>query len=117
MRISNAKEDYLRNKLRHQLIPKWKAIQPNLIAQLEKSQQQLRWAEEALDYHCEVFKANHFIAEEDQVTISIEALKALKPLEYYLHALFSPYGFTHFSDLNALLITQKESNCFLRPIV
>lgn len=109
---SNAKEDYLRNQLRHQLIPTWKAIQPNLIVQLEKSQQQLRWAEEALDYHCEVFKANHFIAEEDQVTISIEALKALKPLEYYLHALFSPYGFTHFSDLNALLTTQSGKQLF-----
>ena len=109
---SNAEEDYLRNQLRHQLIPKWKAIQPKLIEQLEKSQQQLRWAEEALAYHCEVFKSNHFIAEGDQVTISIEALNALRPLEYYLHALFSPYGFSHFSDLNALLNAQSGKQLF-----
>ena len=109
---SNAEEDYLRNQLRHQLIPKWKAIQPNLIEQLEKSQQQLRWAKEALVYHCEEFKAKHFIAQEDQVAISVEALKALKPLEYYLHALFSPYGFTHFSDLNALLNAQSGKQLF-----
>jgi len=94
------------------LIPKWKAIQPKLIEQLEKSQQQLRWAEEALAYHCEVFKSNHFIAEGDQVSISSEALKALRPLEYYLHALFSPYGFSHFSDLNALLNAQSGKQLF-----
>lgn len=109
---SNAEEDYLRNQLRHQLIPKWKAIQPNLIEQLEKSQQQLRWAEEALAIQCDQFKANHFIAKKNHVAISIEALQTLKPLAYYLHALFSPYGFTHFSDLNALLSAQSGKQLF-----
>lgn len=109
---SNAEEDYLRNQLRHQLIPKWKAIQPNLIEQLEKSQQQLRWAEEALAIQCDQFKANHFMAKENHVEISIEALQTLKPLAYYLHALFSPYGFIHFSDLNALLNAQSGKQLF-----
>ena len=109
---SNAQEDYLRNQLRHQLIPKWKAIQPNLIEQLEKSQQQLRWAQEALTFQCEKFKATHFIAKGDHVTISIDALQSLKPLEYYLHALFSPYGFSHLSDLNALLNAQSGKQLF-----
>ena len=109
---SNAEEDYLRNQLRHQLIPKWKAIQPNLIAQLEKSQQQLRWAEEALAIQCDQFKANHFIVKENHVAISIEALQTLKPLAYYFYALFSPYGFTHFSDLNALLSSQSGKQLF-----
>ena len=109
---SNAQEDYLRNQLRHQLIPKWKEIQPNLIEQLEKSQQQLRWAEEALAYHCEEFKAKHFIAKADHVAISIKALQTLKPVKYYLHALFSPYGFSHFSDLSTLLNAQSGKQLF-----
>ena len=109
---SNAEEDYLRNQLRHQLIPKWKAIQPNLIEQLEKSQQQLRMAEEALAVQCDQFIAEYFIAKEDYVAISIEVLQTLKPLTYYLHALFSPYGFTHFSDLNALLVAQSGKQLF-----
>ena len=109
---SNAQDDYLRNQLRHQLIPKWKAIQPNLIEQLEKSQQQLRWAQEALTVQCEKFKAAHFIPKGDHVTISIDALLSLKPLEYYLHALFSPYGFSHLSDLNALLNAQSGKQLF-----
>lgn len=109
---SNAEEDYLRNQLRHQLIPKWKAIQPNLIEQLEKSQQQLRMAEEALAVQCDQFIAEYFIAKENYVAISIEALQTLKPLTYYLHALFSPYGFTHFSDLNALLGAQSGKQLF-----
>ena len=109
---SNAEEDYLRNQLRHQMIPKWKGIQPNLVEQLEKSQQQLRWAQEALSYHCKAFKAAHFISKGDHVVISIDALQALKPLEYYLHALFSPYGFKHFSDLSALLNAQSGKQLF-----
>ena len=84
---SNAQGDYLRNQLRHQLIPKWKAIQPNLIEQLEKKPAAMRWAQEALTFQCEKFKAAHFIAK-SHITISIDALQSLKPLEYYLHALF-----------------------------
>ena len=109
---SNAETDYLRNQLRHQLIPKWKEIAPNLLQQLEKSQQQLRWAEEALVSQCKEFVSNYFISKGDCIVISIEALKSLKPLEYYLFALFSPYNFTHFSDLNSLLEAQSGKQLF-----
>ncbi len=104
---SNATEDYLRNKLRHQLVPKWKSIQPEIAQQLEKSMQQLRWAEVALAQQCTEFKAAHFISQDNAIAISIAALRSLIPLEYYLHALFSPYGFNHFKDLEALLAAQS----------
>ena len=109
---SNAETDYLRNQLRHQLIPKWKEIAPNLLQQLEKSQQQLRWAEEALASQCEAFVGNYFISKGDYIVISIKALKSLKPLEYYLFALFSPYNFTHFTDLNSLLDAESGKQLF-----
>ncbi len=87
---SNAEEDYLRNQLRHQLIPKWKAIQPNLIEQLEKSQQQLRMAEEALAVQCDQFKPNTLLQKKIMWLFPLKVLQTLKPLTYYLHALFSP---------------------------
>ena len=109
---SNTSLDYLRNQLRHQVIPQWKAIQPNISQQLEKTQQQLMWAAEALAVQCKVFKSRHFKTTQVGFSIAIDELKKLHPLEYYLHALFSSYGFSHHSDLNDLLKAQSGKQLF-----
>ncbi|MGB1449741.1 MAG: tRNA lysidine(34) synthetase TilS [Flavobacteriaceae bacterium] len=104
---SNAADDYLRNQLRHHILPQWKAIDPGITQQFEKTRQQLAWAQEALSHHCNTFQATHFIKKDNRIEISLTALQSLHPLEYYLHALFSPYGFSNFLDLNALLTAQS----------
>lgn len=104
---SNAADDYLRNQLRHHILEQWKAITPGITQQFEKTRQQLAWAEEALSHYCNTFKAMHFVKKDNRIEISLAALKSLQPLEYYLHALFSPYGFSNFLDLNALLTAQS----------
>lgn len=104
---SNASDAYLRNQLRHQLLPAWEMIIPNISAQIHQSIERLSWAQQALTVQVEEFKRKHFTEKEEESKVPLAALDKLKPQEYYLHALFSPYGFHHLSDLLDLIQTQS----------
>lgn len=105
--VTNSKDDYLRNALRHHVIPAWKKIHPNLLQQTQKTLFHLMLAQEALDEHLKAFKQNHFKPVSNAIAIDVKMLSTLRPLTYYLHALFSPYGFTEVSDVEQLLQTQS----------
>ena len=105
--VSNTKDDYLRNALRHHVIPAWKKTQPNLLVQTQKSMRHLALAQAALDEQLKRFKQQHFKPYSNGITIDVESLLGLQPLAYYLHALFSPYGFNEVEDLKQLLQTQS----------
>lgn len=105
--VSNSKDDYLRNALRHHVIPAWKKIHPNLLQQTQKTLVHLTLAQEALDEHLKELKRNHFKSISNATAIDVKTLLTLQPLPYYLHALFSPYGFTEVSDIEQLLQTQS----------
>lgn len=104
---SNAKDDYLRNTLRHRIIPLWKQAVPDLLTAVKRTFRHYALAEEALAFHVQKFKITHFITQDESTSIAIDALNVLVPRAYYLHALFSPYGFHHSDDLEALLDTQS----------
>ena len=103
---SNATDAYLRNKLRHHLLPAWEKISPTVTAQINQSIEKLSWAQ--LHWHqLEEFKAQHFQITANCIEIPLKPLIVLQPQEYYLHALFSPFGFHHLNDLMEL--TQAQS--------
>ena len=104
---SNATDAYLRNKLRHHLLPAWEKISPTVTAQINQSIEKLSWAQLALAHQLEEFKAQHFQITANCIEIPLKPLIALQPQEYYLHALFSPFGFHHLNDLMEL--TQAQS--------
>lgn len=104
---SNAKDDYLRNYIRHRLVPQWKAFNENLLQQVSHTFENISLAQEALTFVLDGFKQKHFIAQKQGISIAIKALKELKPPAYYLHALFSPYGFGNLPDLSSLLEAQS----------
>ena len=104
---SNASDAYLRNQLRHHLLPTWEKISPNIAEQIHQSIERLSWAEEALAIQVVDFKEKHFVLDGDKIKIPLASIKTLRPMEYYLHALFSPYGFSHLSDLLDLIQAQS----------
>ena len=104
---SNAKDSYLRNALRNQVIPAWEKIQPNLLQQTRQNLDHLQHAYTALGQQVKAFYTDHFLPEAEGYRIDIAALKSLFPLDYFLHSLFSPYGFFQTKDLHQLLIAQS----------
>tara|TARA_B100001057_G_scaffold290040_1_gene290106 strand:- start:1944 stop:3251 length:1308 start_codon:yes stop_codon:yes gene_type:complete len=110
--LSNAKTDYLRNALRHQVIPQWKKKDTNFDQQFQETLKHLREAQDVLEDVISDFKKNNFIAQKQGFKISIDVLKGLSSLNYYLHALFVPYGFENLADLKQLMHSQSGKQLF-----
>jgi tRNA(Ile)-lysidine synthase len=110
--LTNTKTDYLRNSLRHEIIPLWKSKASNFDLQFQSTLHHLGQAQAALDHVAQNFKSQNFITKAGEIKISVEALKGLSPLDYYLHSLFSPYGFQNVSDLSQLLEAQSGKQLF-----
>jgi len=127
---SNAKTDYLRNALRHEVIPLWKQKEEHFDVQFQETLQYLGQAQVLLEKLVEDFKTTHFVPENGNFKISVDALKNLTSLDYYLHALFGPYGFKNLNDLKQLMQSQsgkqlfspthrliKDRECFLLTVI
>ena len=110
--LSNAKTDYLRNALRHQVIPQWKKKDPNFDLQFQETLKHLGEAQDVLEDVISKFKKNNFIPQKQGFKISIDVLKGLSSLNYYLHALFASYGFGNLADLKQLMHSQSGKQLF-----
>jgi tRNA(Ile)-lysidine synthase len=103
---SNTSDIYLRNALRNQVVTKWKAYEPNLLSNFGDTLSYIKQSLQALDVVVNQWEEQHFIHKGAHIHIDLKALKKLTPQEYYLHALFSTYGF-HLNDLKDLLKAQS----------
>ena len=110
--LSNAKTEYLRNALRHNVIPQWKKKDPNFDQQFQETLKYLGEAQNVLEDVISDFKMNNFIPQKQGFKISIDVLKGLSSLNYYLHALFGPFGFGNLADLKQLMHSQSGKQLF-----
>ena len=116
---SNAATKYARNKLRHEVIPKLKELNPSLEKTFENSLQHFRGMEMLLELRLIELKKELFIFEGDEVHIPLAALKELEPKRLLLFNLLQEYGFneTSVNDLIASLHKHPgrvfESNNFM----
>ena len=110
--LSNANTEYLRNALRHNVIPQWKKKDPNFDQQFQETLKHLSEAQNVLEDVISDFKMNNFIPQKQGFKISIDVLKGLSSLNYYLHALFGPYGFGNLADLKQLMHSQSGKQLF-----
>ncbi|MCM5663297.1 tRNA lysidine(34) synthetase TilS [Galbibacter mesophilus] len=109
---SNAETKYLRNKIRHDVIPKLKEINPEVLQNFRKTVQNLKGASEILKNHVEEVRASIFKYQQEEIHIPIEELQKLYPLESFLFYLFSPYGFADTNDLILVLDAQSGKQLF-----
>ena len=90
---SNASDKYLRNKIRHKLIPLLKELNPNIHKTIADDIQRLSDTEKV--YKKEIGNKRSKIITEDKngIRISIKELKKLNPIEPYLFEFLYPLGF------------------------
>jgi tRNA(Ile)-lysidine synthase len=100
---SNAETKYLRNKIRHEIVPLLKELHPTFLANFKQTQEFLKQIADISDNHISQLKEDIFKEEGEVIRIKIESLQSLKPLDAYIHALFSAFGFTAWEDLKHLL--------------
>jgi|TARA_B110000503_G_scaffold143803_1_gene249036 tRNA(Ile)-lysidine synthase len=89
---SNIKDDYLRNKIRNNIIPQLKELDPNFLIQSKKSMNFLRESNEVLKRYVNEFKNEHFINIDNQIKIFKTSIIKIES-ENFIYELFKNYGF------------------------
>lgn len=110
---SNASTKYLRNKLRHDVIPTLKEINPQLLQNFQKTLNHLQDSKIVLnDSIEEIYKKVVSKISEDEIHFSIEKLKSLSQLRPYLYEILKEYHFTEWQDITDLLDAQTGKQVF-----
>lgn len=102
---SNLSVKYARNKLRHDVIPKLKELNPSLESTFENNLRHFRDLETLLNQRVTEIKKDLFIYAGDEIHLSIDKVKAINPQQLLLFKLLQEYGFneTAIDDLIASL--------------
>ncbi|MFK7834160.1 MAG: tRNA lysidine(34) synthetase TilS [Winogradskyella sp.] len=101
---SNASRKYLRNKLRHEVIPILKEINPQLLDSFQNTTNHLNdtadIVEESLDA---VLKRAIIDMDNNAISFKVIQFKKLNNPKAYLFEMFKDYGFTQWNDIVDLL--------------
>ena len=104
---SNSELKYLRNRVRHEIVPKLREINPSFLPNFQQTQEYLGLAGQLLNRYGKELRAMLFVPSGINFKISISDLKKLHPISGYLFLLFNSYGFTQWQDFVALLEGQS----------
>ena len=91
---SNFETKYLRNKIRHDVIPVMEKINPAFIESMSRSMKQLEEIHIIYREFIEQKRSSLFEERAGRITIDARKLGELHPLLTWLYELFSPYGFS-----------------------
>jgi tRNA(Ile)-lysidine synthase len=91
---SNASTKYARNKIRHQVVPLLKELNPSLENTFENNLRHFRNLEVLLNNTVDVLRAKLLVLHEGDVHMSLDEIKKLNPQRLLLLKLLQPYGFT-----------------------
>lgn len=109
---SNASDKYVRNKIRHHLIPILKELNPNFMASFQNTE---RYLQESLtmveDAAIMVYQqvANEV---EDQIHFDLKQLMKLPNYQSYLYQWLKEFGFTAWEDIYDLVHSQSGKQVF-----
>ena len=91
---SNKSRKYLRNRLRHELMPVLMDIDPAFSNKLDQTMQHLRGVEDILSRQVREITSRILINKPDHIQIEIGKLKELQPLNTWIFLILQPYGFS-----------------------
>ena len=100
---TNTDTKYLRNAIRHKILPELKALSPNFLANFQKTQSFLSQSAAITDAKIQELSNTIIIREQGTIKIPVAALSGLKPLQGYIYGLFEKFGFTECNDIKNLL--------------
>ncbi|XRE42872.1 tRNA(Ile)-lysidine synthetase [Tenacibaculum discolor] len=104
---SNAEIKYLRNKIRHQITPILKELNPNILNNFNKTIGHLKESQQIVNDKIEEITHQIVSKEGDLLKISIVKLLKLSNPKAYLYQLLKPYKFTEWDDVYNLIYAQS----------
>ncbi len=106
---SNASDKYTRNKIRHQLLPVLKAMNPEFITSLTETIDKIRGFEEIGQVAVNKIRHKIMRSMDGQTTMDIDRLSKLHPRDAFAWELLCPFGFSQAQVANILQSLGRES--------
>ena len=104
---TNAETKYLRNKLRHDIIPQLKELNPNFMESFAKTTENLQANRAIVLDKMEEFHKEIIIQENHYTKYRIEPILKVSHPKAYLFELFQSFGFSEWDDVVSLLQAQS----------
>lgn len=110
---SNASTKYLRNKLRHDVIPVLKDINPDVLANFQNTLAHLNDSSTIVEDAVDSFLNKAIVSiDESQISYKISEFETINNPKAYLFEVFKDYGFTQWKDIENLLTAQSGKLVF-----
>ena len=91
---SNKSRKYLRNRLRHELMPVLMNIDPAFSHKLNQTMLHIRGIEDILNQKVNEVSERIVIKKQDQFQVEISKIKELNPFETWTYLILQPFGFS-----------------------
>ncbi len=109
---SNASDTYLRNKIRHEIVPVLKENLPNLMQAFQKTQSHLQEAKTMVEDAMIMIYQQVATEKGDDIHFNIQKLKQLPNYESYLYQWVKEFGFTDWAAIAELVERQSGKQVF-----
>lgn len=104
---SNAQTKYIRNKIRHKVVPFLKEINPSLLNTFAKTAEYLKESQHILEDRIKKVATEVLTVNENTIAINIQKVEKLSNSKAYLYQLLKAYNFTEWNDVYNLLSAQS----------
>ncbi|MEP6932155.1 MAG: tRNA lysidine(34) synthetase TilS [Flavobacterium sp.] len=109
---SNASNKYLRNKIRHDLVPILKEINPNFLNAFKKTQSFLQESQEMVEDASIMIYQQVAKEDGDDIHFDLNQLKKLPNYKSYLYQWLNEFGFLAWNDIYDLVDGQSGKQVF-----
>ena len=109
---SNASDKYLRNKIRHHLVPILKALNPNFMTSFQKTQTYLQEAQDMVEDASIIVYQQVAKQEGDDIHFDLNQLRKLPNYKSYLYQWLHEFGFSAWEDIYDLVESQSGKQVF-----
>ena len=109
---SNASIKYVRNKVRHKVIPILKELNPHVLESFQNTIEYLNESQSIINDAVKNITANVVSYENDVLKISCKEIDKLSNKKAYLYQLLQGYGFTAWNDIVDLISAQPGKQVF-----
>lgn len=104
---SNSETKYVRNKIRHQITPILKELNPSLLDSFNKTVDHLNQSQQIIEDKIAEISDEIVTKENDMLKFNIPKLLKLQNHQAYLYHLLKPYKFREWNDIYSLIHAQS----------
>jgi len=109
---TNTSIKYVRNKIRHKIVPVLKELNPGLLDTFQNTIENLKGTQQIVTDQIDTISKKVISEQNGNLHFNITILKSLSNPKVYLFHLLNEYGFTEWDDINDLLDAQSGKKVF-----